>query len=643
MMESSGQATRGLLAIVWILLVGVPAFASADRNASKDVPYSPYVGKRHPTRVYWGDTHVHTNLSADGNLAGNTDVGPEDAYRFARGEEVVSQSGQRAKLGHPLDFVVLSDHAEGLGLLPLLREGDERLLALPRWRRIHESFASDDPLEIQKAAWELGSALMERGEDLLAKNPELGRELTTEAWGHQIRLAEQFNDPGVFSAMIGFEYSPTARGSNLHRNVIFRDGADRTGRILPFSAADSLDVEDLWKFMARYEEETGGRVLAIPHNANISNGTMFATEDSSGHPIDAEYATTRARWEPLFEVTQIKGDQESHPTLSPEDEFAGFEIFDKTGSFGVAPKEDWMLKHEYARAALGLGLQIAQRTGANPYRFGMIGSSDTHTGLAGSVAEDDFWGKGADMEPGLKRTEGVFMPARIGEEYAFLKAELGASGLAAVWAEENTREALFDAMQRREVYATTGSRITLRFFGGWSYETEDAAEPHLALVGYAKGVPMGSMLGARPDGADAPSFLLAALKDPEGPNLDRIQIVKGWIDEDGHFREQVFDVGLSDGRRVGPDGKAPRVGSTVDIERARFANTIGAAELTSVWTDPDFDEELRTFYYARVIEIPRPRWSTLESAFFGSPRPEGVPTVVQDRAYSSPIWYSPGD
>ncbi len=472
-----------------------------------------------------------------------------------------------------------------------------------------------------------------RGEHIL--DPELVAPIVRQTWKRQVKLADAYNQPGIFTALIGFEYS-AAPGVNQHRNVIFRDGADRAARVLPFSALDSLRPEDLWAYMEAYERETGGRVLAIPHNSNLSNGMMWSLKDSDGNPIDTEYAKTRVRWEPIVEVTQTKGDSETHPFLSPEDEFADFERWDWGSAAG--PKEDWMFKHEYARSALGIGLSLEAQTGINPYKFGMIGSTDEHTALP-VAEEDNFWGVSARLRPGdPERMTSVFFRWK---DLTTHQADIGASGYAAVWATENTRESLFDAMQRREVYATTGSRMVVRFFGGWHYQHTDAQRPHLALVGYDGGVPMGSDLPPRPKRDSAPTFLVAALKDPEGANLDRIQIVKGWVDGTGQSREQIYDVALSDERSAGPDGQAPPVGSTVDVKNAAYTNSIGEAELATVWRDPDFTPSQRAFYYVRVIEIPTPRWTAYEAKRFASPVPEGTPMTLQERAYTSPIWYTP--
>ncbi len=459
------------------------------------------------------------------------------------------------------------------------------------------------------------------------------------AWQKQMAAAEAHNQPGAFTAFIGYEYTSWPGGSNLHRVVVFRDDMETLGETLPFSSFHSEDPEDLWRYLGEYEAKSGGRVLAIPHNGNLSNGLMFATETSGGEPIDADYAKRRARWEPITEVTQIKGDGEAHPFLSPDDEFADYETWDQ-GNFAGVEKEDAMLEHEYARSALKLGLQLHGELGANPFKFGMIGATDSHTALA-TADEDNFYGKhSAGMEPAGER-----MTNAVGKsgDVVTMGWQQAASGYAGVWAHENTRASIWDALARKEVYATTGPRITLRFFGGWSYADADAQSGDLATVGYAKGVPMGGDLPSRNDDG-APTFLIAALRDATGANLDRVQVVKGWRSEDGATHERVYDVAWSDAdeRRIDEDGRLAPVGSTVDRANATFTNAIGAAELRTVWSDPDFDPAQAAFYYVRVLEIPTPRWSDYDATVFGVDKPEEVRDLVhQDRAYSSPIWYTP--
>jgi hypothetical protein len=469
--------------------------------------------------------------------------------------------------------------------------------------------------------------------------------MTRSIWERETDFAEKYNDPGRFTAFIGFEWTSIAtkeNPGNLHRVVIFKDGANKANQVLPFSTFDSYDPEGLWEYMANYEEKTGGSVLAIGHNGNVSNGQMFPIERINGKPIDRGYAETRSRWEPLYEVTQMKGDGEAHPYLSPEDEFADYGTWDKGDISGQKPKEDWMLQYEYARTAFQVGLQQERMLGANPYKFGMIGSTDAHTGLA-TTREENTFGKTAGFEPSAERWEHIIIKALSGDDsltsYGY---ELLASGLAAVWARENTREGIFNAMMKRETYATTGTRIVVRFFGGWDYEAEDVYRPDAVAIGYRQGVPMGGDLSEAPSGKKAPVFMVGALKDPWSGSLDRIQIVKGWIDKNNERHERIYDVAVSDGRKIGADGRCTTpVGNTVDEADASYLNNIGDAELRAVWTDPDFDPSQPAVYYARVLEIPTPTWQAFDATFFGVEMPPEVPLSGQERAYTSPIWYTP--
>jgi len=400
----------------------------------------------------------------------------------------------------------------------------------------------------------------------------------------------------------------------------------------------SDNPEDLWKWMTAYEDKTGGSVLAIAHNGNLSNGIMFPVVEAFGKKLDGDYAKTRAKWERLYETTQTKGTGEVHPYLSPNDEFADFEIWDKGNLDGSVAKKKDMLQYEYARQALKNGLKLEQELGTNPYKFGLIGSSDAHTGLA-AMQEDNFFGKTTPQEPGPDRMKKAFFD-NPDTGVKVMDWEVGASGYAAVWATENTRESIWDAMQRKETYATTGPRMIVRFFGGWDFAPSDAENRLPGYIGYSKGVPMGGDLGAAPDGK-SPSFLVAALKDPIGANLDRYQIVKGWLDAEGELHEKVYDVVWSGDREPGADGKVPPVGSTVDLANATWTNTIGAPELITVWTDPDFDPSQPAFYYGRVLEIPKPRWTAYDAKFYGTQPLPGTTMTLQDRAYTSPIWYTP--
>jgi hypothetical protein len=508
------------LATVQVVL-GQEFTLDRDQLVEQPEPYSPYVDQYFPQQVFFGDTHFHSSLSVDSGLIGNT-LGLEQAFRFARGEEVVTSTGQRAKLIRPLDFLVLSDHAEYLGIADLLNTGNPELLATEAGREWYEAMQAGG-----ETAWNTAVGLVN---DFSQGTPRFrDAKLERSVWDRVVDTASKYNEPGTFTAFNGYEYTSMPNGNNLHRVVVFRDGPERVKQVIPFGGFDSIDPEELWAFMARYEEQTGGSVLAIPHNPNISNGVMFA-ETVNGRAMTRDYAERRAHWEPLLEVTQMKGDSEAHPLLSPEDEFADFENWD-FGNVDGDPKEDGMLQYEYARSALRVGIRLEETLGVNPFKFGLIGSSDTHTSLS-TTREENYFGKLPHLEPTAERSEEVFLRDPQTGAALVTSWEASASGLAAVWARENTREAIFDAMTRKEVYATTGTRITVRVFAGWDFQSEEVERPDFAAQGYARGVPMGGELSSSPSGA-APTFLVRALRDPDGANLDRVQIIKGWLGPDG--------------------------------------------------------------------------------------------------------------
>ena len=606
--------------------------------------YSPPARADYPTQVFWGDTHLHTNVSVDANGMGNRLLTPDDAFRFAKGEAITAHNGMEARLRRPLDFLVVADHAENLGVLPRIQAGDPLILKTEvgkRWAKLLKEnpidtgalLNADSPVPRAEAGWSIGTASGQpasffwRAWSLDAVRDEPFRR---SVWEQVCNTADRHYDPGRFTAFIGYEYTPPtqhAKAPNFHRIIIFEGNAKEAGKVLPFSYIDSTDIEDLWAFLSNYEKG-GGKVLAIPHNGNLSSGKMFQLLDIDGSPFSADYAGRRARWEPLYEVTQYKGDAETHPLLSPTDEFADFEtwngpIFNRT----PLDKRAEQKRYEYARSALKLGLDQKSKLGVNPFKFGMIGSTDAHTSLS-TAAEENVWGKTSMMEPSAYR--------------AYDSWRYSASGYAGVWAQKNTRASIFAAMRRKEVYASTGPRITVRFFGGWDFAEKDAFDPDVARIGYARGVPMGGDLTNSGNGG-SPVFLVRAVKDPDGANLDRAQVIKGWRSAAGELHERVYDVAVSDGRTI-PEGggKVKPVGSTVDVDNATYDNTIGDPELAVVWTDPDFDPEELAFYYVRVIEIPKPRWTAYDRKFFKlKDLPVNIPMVVQDRAYTSPIWYTP--
>jgi len=641
----AGCVTLALLAAL-VFAVTPDAFAQDAGQFNKEAadkaykrPYSPYAGRNYPMRPLFGDTHLHTSNSLDAGMLGTT-LGPEDAYRFAKGEEVTSNTGQRVKLARPLDFLLVTDHSDFMGVSADLVAGKPELLADATVRGWY------DLMQQGKAGEAFMGLLRAFGENKIPPvlNYQPGTAAYRSVWQRIIKAAEEANDPGRFTAFIAYEWTSNTAGNNLHRNVIFRDNAAKASQVEPYTATSALggsdNPRDLWKWMAAYEEKTGGDVLAIAHNGNVSNGRMFPIIESfTGKPIDREYAESRRRWEPLYEATQMKGDSETHPFLSPNDEFANFERWDKGNLDLSEAKRKEMLEFEYARAALKNGLKLEAELGINPYKFGLVGSTDSHTALS-APDDDNFMGKMATSEPSAERWNEVFT-ANPKTKLVIRGWEMSASGYAAVWATENTREAIFDAMERRETYATTGPRMIVRFFGGWEFEAKDAHTRMPAQVGYTKGVPMGGDLTAAPAGK-TPTFLVAALKDPIGANLDRVQIIKGWVDAQGQVQEKVYDVVWAGDRKPDPKtDKLPAVGNTVDVPNATWTNTIGAPELIAVWKDPDFDPALRAFYYVRVLEIPTPRWTAYDAKYFGVTMPPEVPMTTQERAYTSPIWYTP--
>lgn len=635
-MAGSKTGVVGLALAASLALAGCDG-AEREAQRAADAEAAVEIAK-FPQQVLWGDTHLHTDNSIDAFGFG-TRLGPEEALKFARGEEVTSSTGVKAKLSRPLDFLVIADHSDGLGAMRRLYDAPRLLIRDPTLRRWHDMM-HESPEQSQRAVAELIDAAATDSLPEAFRDPEGREENMREIWDAHLRLIDRYYQPGEFTPLAGFEYTLMPGGNNLHRVVMFRDGYARTSQVLPYPGLQG-PVDDLWDYMDAYEEATGGRALAIPHNSNLSNGLMFELTDSQGGPMSADYARRRAMREPVVEATQIKGDSESHPFLSPNDEFASFG--DTGWELGNLPlterKADTMLAGEYLREALKRGLSIEQRTGVNPYAFGMIGSTDSHTSLA-TADEDNFFGKHTGNEPAIE--DRALEPQDLGTEVGRFGWHYMAGGYAAVWARANTRAEIFDAMMRREVYATTGPRMTVRLFGGFDFTEEDWRGDWVG-AGYARGVPMGGKLV---DQGKAPTFLISALKDPEGAHLDRVQVVKGWITADGVLHEKVHDVVWSDmDERRMTGGKVPAVGDTVDRETATYANTIGAPELRAVWTDPDYREGESAFYYVRVLEIPTPRWTLYDAVRFGIELPAEAmaDAVAQERAYTSPIWLGPAD
>ena len=596
-------------------------------------------------QILWGDTHLHTNRSFDAFTNRNFSVGPDEAYRFARGLPLEHPGHKaRVQLETPLDFLVVSDHAEFLGNIRHLynvgipTEGMGFFQKLRVWyvqylirdaikkgegraffvRQLPEPF--DTPQEAI-SEWDLAGSVFPRVPIL-----------EDQAWSDIADAAEANNIPGQFSAILGWEYSLIPGGANLHR-VVMTDLDGESAKVFqPFGSDDSLYPEDLWAWLDKTSEETGGNFIAIPHNSNISKGAMFDTITMRNEPIGPEYAEIRRRWEPIVEVTQYKGDSETHPVLSPNDPFADFE------DYPYYIQRDWTEYKpqvgDFMRSALIRGMQIEREIGVNPYQFGVIGSTDAHTGLA-AAEENNFHGKFATDSMPLSKLEGWSDNANSSFGWA-----MGAQGLAAVWAEENTRESIMQAMKRRETYATTGPRIGLRFYGGYGLDTtalESSAFPYES----SGAVPMGGELD--PKEGSAPVFLVHAMADPKSGSLDRIQIVKGWVDEAGEANEQIFDVAWSSPDRMQADGSLRPVPNTVDLETGGWSNDAGAATLTAEWRDPEFDPAVAAFYYVRVLEVPTPRHSLLDKLALGGDVDTRRPDTVQERAYSSPIWYRPSE
>ncbi|MCG6947296.1 MAG: DUF3604 domain-containing protein [Acidobacteria bacterium] len=637
---------RRIPLLIAVAMILAPALASGQIAPSKESlsdlypgkAYSPYAQRSFPDRVFWGDTHLHTGLSMDAGLFGCR-LGLDEAYRFARGEEVMASSGQPVRLGRPLDWLVIADHSDGMGFFNDLAAGDPEILKYDQAKPWYEGLQAGGEESADAALNLIGTFSQGEIDPQMMAEYSPGGKTYASIWEKVVDAAERFNEPGRFTAFIGFEWTSLVVGDNLHRNVIFREGADKAGRVVPYTTqapVGSTDPLDLYKYLENYERTTGGSALALAHNGNLSNGIMFPVDAQyTGRKLDRLYVESRARWEPMYEVTQIKGDGEAHPVLSPDDEFADYETWDAGNLDLSEAKTEQMLQYEYAREALKNGLLLEKRLGTNPYKFGLVGSTDSHTALP-AVEEENFFGKATNAEPSPSRMAHPFSETEHGVVQGY---ELVASGFTGVWAEENTREAIWDAMARREVYATTGPRMLVRFFGGWDFTDQDLNSRQPAFRGYEKGVPMGGDLQGS---GKKPTFMVYALRDPIGANLDRVQIVKGWLDGKGETHEKVYDVALSGDREIGADGRCREpVGNTVDIAAANWTNTIGASELGAVWTDPDFDPSESAFYYARVIEIPTPRWVVYDAFRFGVEIPEGAETVHQERAYTSPIWYTP--
>ena len=626
---------RTLQTIVGTIVVS-PLFAQ-----STDELYSPNADLGYPTQLLFGETHLHSALSADAG-GGGTTLMPRDLYRFARGEQVTSNTGQAVKLGRPYDFMALTEHTDGMGSITDILNGAPNIMADEQGRKYHEEFTAGGE-RARQASYDLIKQFSQ-GTLSPVLNYQPGNPGYTRTWENLVQTAEEYNEPHRFTALIAYEWTSLIKGNNLHRNVIFRDGPERTLQMEPMTMTPpfgSPNPRDLWKWLQTYEDTTGGQVLAIPHNGNLSNGIMFPLQDDfdDGAQFDLDYAETRNKWERLVEVGQTKGDSETHPVLSPEDEFADYESWDWANLDMTEKKTPAMMAGEYTRSALKRGLSFQSSLGVNPYKMGFVGGSDIHTGLT-TPDDNNFFGAFAWMEPSATRAT---MMAKENKDLgiSYKGWQYATPGPTAVWARANTREAIFDAMQRRETYATTGPRIRVRFFGGYNFTDSDMKQRNIADVGYEKGVPMGSDLPAITEDSAAPSFIIAAFRDPEGANLDRVQVIKGWLDDESVTQEKVYDVAWSGERKKSRNGKLPAVGDTVDLSVPTWTNTIGAPELSVHWKDPDFDPSEMAFYYVRVLEIPTPRWTAYDQVRYNLDLPDEIPLKTQERAYTSPIWYSP--
>jgi hypothetical protein len=607
------------------LLGLIATSAAADTATATNGRTAGYNALRNP---YFGQTHLHSGWSFDEAIF-NVRLGPDNTYRHARGEEVKHPSGEEVQLKVPLDFMVVSEHAEYLGVLVRMYDPSDPLAKHPLAESIVGS--GDDVEASTKAFYGLVAATIQPDgttkPDPVLDAPELKRTI----WQQYIRITDSFYEPGKFTTMVGYEWSSQPQMSNLHRNVIFRSSENLPDA--PFSYFDSERPEDLWKWMDQ-QRARGVQLLAIPHNGNLSNGLMFAMEDSYGKPLTREYAEARMRNEKLTEIIQTKGQSETHPQMAPDDEFAGFEIWTKpVGGPGTVK----VVEGSYVRNAFANGLALANTLGVNPFEYGVVGGGDIHTSI---VSHEEYAHTG---EHNLKSgTPHQRLLERLPNEPS--KIEQGTAGLSCVWAEENTREAIYDAMERKETWATSGSRITVRVFAGFDFGMTTPADPDWARVGYSKGVPMGGQLVAPPKDVSiglAPTLMIAAIKGPNSGNLDRIQVIKGWVDAAGTTHDRIYDVAWSGARQLDDHGKLPAVGNTVDVKNASYENTIGSAAINVAWKDPDFDASLPSLYYVRVLEIPTPRWSTYDAKTLGIEPPKDFPATIQERAWTSPIWYTP--
>jgi hypothetical protein len=609
-----GCLIKGLLIGALIApAAGAESVGEPDREAGKPNSLK---------NLYFGEQHLHTAASPDAFAVGTRGTW-EDAYKWALGQEVkLSTTGETMKKSTPYDFVAITDHAEYFGVMPRLVDPKDPLSKSDFAKKLQDPKAAmTDPTSAVSII--LKSILTSEA------MPEYAApKLLEENWQRYIKVANKFNAPGKFTTLIAFEWTSIPNGRNMHRNVFWRND---TGPKVPFSAFDSYYPRDLWTYQ-QAQREAGNENFAIPHNGNVSDGWMFSPNEFLGGPMDARYAEMQARNEPLTEIIQTKGSSDTHPWLSPNDEFAEFEIFANMINVGQPSQ----IKYGFIRQGLVEGMILEDKLGTNPFKYGIVSGADSHSAYSNNEEFNFHGSHGKVDDTPQKRLNPAMNPS--GERGPIV----GSAGATAVWADENTRASIFDAMKRKESYGTSGTLIRLRFFGGWDYSKNVVDDKDFVEKAYKRGVPMGGDLPKKPSGAKAPTFAVWALKDPESGNLDRIQIIKGFINKWGRTDEKIYDVALSDGRKVDPKtGKAPAIGNTVDVKKATYTNDIGDSQLAAVWTDPDFDPKQKAVYYVRVLEIPTPRWSTYDAARNSLPISDLVPATIQERAWSSPIWYTP--